>query len=88
MKKVALVLVCSLLSSVLAFGGDTLDLDNPEDAVKALRKTQCHLEDGKPAVFWWSGNAYSRVPGEKDRHLFAYQAMSAAITRTAAAKIA
>jgi len=36
MKKLALVLVCALLSSALALGGETLDLDNPEDAVKDL----------------------------------------------------
>jgi hypothetical protein len=82
MKKLALVLVSSLFSSALAFGGDTLDLDDPEDAVKALRKTQCHLEDGKPAVYWWTGNVYSRVPGEKDRHLFSYQAMNVRACKT------
>ncbi len=82
MKKLALALVCSLFSTALVFGGDTLDLDNPEDAVKALRKTQCHLEDGKPAVFWWTGHVYSRVAGEKDRLLFSYQAMNVRACQT------
>ena len=82
MKKLALVLVCTLFSTALVFGGDTLDLDNPEDAVKALRKTQCNLEDGKPAVYSWSGHVYSRVPGEKDRLLFSYEAMNVRACKT------
>jgi hypothetical protein len=59
-----------------------LDLNNPDDAVKALRKFQASLEDGKPVVFWWQGNIYSRIPGERDRLLFTYQGMNvrAAVT--------
>lgn len=55
---------------------DRLDVSRPDDAVKAMQKLQCHLEDGKPAVYWWSGNVYSRVPGERDRLLFSYEAMN------------
>jgi hypothetical protein len=76
MKKLALVLVCAMFSSALVFGGETLDLDDPEDAVKAMQKVVCHLEEGKPATYWWTGKVYSRVPGEKDRLLFKYQAMN------------
>ena len=54
----------------------TMDLDDSEDAVRAMRKLQCHLEDGKPAIYSWTGNAYSRVPGEKDRLLFTYEGMN------------
>jgi len=53
-----------------------LDLANPDDAVKAMRKIQSTLEDGKPTTFYFYGNVYSRMPGEKDRHLFSYQAMN------------
>ena len=82
MKKLALVLACALLSSALALAGETLDLDDPEDAVRALRKTQCYLQDGKPAVYWWSGHVYSRVPGERDRLLFTYEAMNVRACKT------
>lgn len=47
-----------------------LDLSKPKDALKANRKILCSLEDGKAAVFHWEGRMYSRVEGERDRHLF------------------
>jgi hypothetical protein len=59
-----------------------LDLNNPDDAVKAMRKFQSSLVDGKPVVYWWQGNIYSRVPGEKDRLLFTYQGMNVRATKT------
>lgn len=59
-----------------------LDLNNPDDAVKASRKIQSSLEDGKPVTFWFQGSVYSRVPGEADRMLFAYQAMNIRATHT------
>ena len=76
------LILALLMSTAMAQGQDALDLADPEDAVKALRKTQCHLEDGKPAVYWWEGNVYSRVPGEKDRLLFSYQAMNVRACKT------
>lgn len=69
-----LILTTGLAAETLA--AEPLDLDDPNDAVKALRKLQCHMEDGKPAIYWWSGVTYSRVPGEKDRHLFDYEGMN------------
>jgi len=59
-----------------------LDLNNPDDAVKAMRKFQASLEDGKPVVFWWQGNIYSRIPGERDRLLFTYQGMNVRASAT------
>ena len=53
-----------------------IDLSKPEGALAADRKMQCSLEDGKPAVFWWKGGAFSRVPGERDRHLFNVEGMN------------
>lgn len=46
------------------------------DQVEAYRRMQCSLEDGKPAVYWWHGRAYSRVPGEPDRLLFRVEGMN------------
>lgn len=48
----------------------TFDLSKPEDALKVARKMSCSLEDGKTIIYWWKGGAFSRVPGERDRHLF------------------
>lgn len=82
MKKLLLAVVCIAFLVSSAFAAEPLDMAKPEDNVKALRKTQCHLEDGKPAVFWWTGNVFSRVPGEKDRLLFSYQAMNVRACKT------
>jgi hypothetical protein len=59
-----------------------LDLSNPDDALKAARKMQSSLEDGKPGVFWFQGGVYSRIPGERDRLLFVYQAMNVRASKT------
>lgn len=53
-----------------------LDPNNPDDAVRAMRKFQSSLVDGKPVVYWWQGTVYSRVPGERDRLLFVYHGMN------------
>jgi hypothetical protein len=74
-------LVIILLLGVPA-SAQRLDLDNPEGAVKAMRKLMASLEDGKPALYWWQGNVYSRVPGEKDRLLFTYHGMNVRASKT------
>ncbi len=76
----SLVLIPLLICGAVA--AEPLDLDDPTDAVKAMRKLQCHLEDGKPAIYWWSGATYSRVPGEKDRKLFEYEGMNVRACKT------
>lgn len=53
-----------------------LDIDDPEDAIQAMRKLQCSTVDGKPTYYWWYGNVYSRIPGERDRLLFQYHGMN------------
>ncbi|MEM7583713.1 MAG: DUF1838 family protein [Acidobacteriota bacterium] len=70
------------LAAIAATPVSALDLDKPEDNVKAMRKLQCHMEDGKPAIYWWSGTTYSRVPGEKDRRLFIYEGMNIRTCKT------
>ncbi|NEO80618.1 DUF1838 family protein [Moorena sp. SIO4G3] len=54
----------------------SLDLNEPKDALTAYRKIFCSLTDGKPVIYWWKGQVYSRIPGEKDRHLFNIQGMN------------
>ena len=56
--------------SVGAAHAQTLDLNDPNDAIKATQKFNCSLEEGETIVYWWQGSAYSRVPGEKDTKLF------------------
>ena len=46
------------------------------DSVTAHRRIQCSIEDAKPAVYGWTGYAFSRVPGESDRRLFAVDGMN------------
>ncbi len=70
----SLAITCLLASSL--FAQAKLDLNQPEDVVKVMQKVQCSLEDGKPAVYWWQGSVYSRVPGERDRHLFNVEGMN------------
>ncbi len=68
-------LACVVLSAPPAFAGQ-LDLDNPDDAFTAARKTQCSTIDGQQITWWWHGKAYSRRQGERDRHLFNVEGMN------------
>ena len=54
----------------------TIDIGTPEGAVAAFRKVQCSTEDGRPTVYYWVGETYSRVPGEPDRLLFRFEGMN------------
>ena len=56
--------------------GAQLDVNDPDDVIRLLMKTRCSLNDGDTALYWWEGRMYSRVPGEKDRHLFNVQGMN------------
>jgi hypothetical protein len=53
-----------------------LDLATPEGALAAMRKIQCSTRDNVPATYWWVGDMYSRVPGERDRLLFKVEGMN------------
>lgn len=59
-----------------------LDLSRPEDVIRAQRRIHCSLEDGKPVVFYWRGGVMSRVPGERDRHLFNVEGMNIRACKT------
>lgn len=52
------------------------DPAKPEDALRLAQKMNCSLVEGDVVVYWWQGGAYSRVPGERDRHLFNVQGMN------------
>ena len=59
-----------------------LNPDNPEDAVKIMRKVSSSLIDNEPTYFWFYGSVYSHKLGEKDRHLFDYQGLNVRATKT------
>lgn len=73
----------TLACAAMAFAGmgmaaeaRTLDPNVPEDAVEISKRLQCGEADGEPAVYYWSGRGYSRVRGERDRHLFNLEGMN------------
>ena len=59
-----------------------LSMDNPTDAIKMNRKVTSSLKDGENCFYFWSGNVFSRVPGEKDRLLFIYNGMNVRASKT------
>ena len=72
-------LITALLLAGIAAAPATarmLDPSKPEDALEISKRTQCGEKDGQPAVYYWSGNVYSRVEGERDRLLFRGEGMN------------
>jgi len=68
-----------LLPALLALFAATAHAAMPApgaEQLEAFRRMQCSVEDGKEAVYWWVGRAYSRVPGEADRLLFRVEGMN------------
>ena len=55
---------------------ETLDVTDPDQALLAGNKLICANEPGEVSLYWWQGVVYSRIPGEKDRHLFDVQGMN------------
>ena len=74
-----LTLACAAMALAgmgMAAEARTLDPNVPEDAIEISKRLQCGEADGEPAVYYWSGHAYSRVRGERDRHLFNLEGMN------------
>ncbi len=59
-----------------------LDLNNPEDVLKTDRKIQSSLKDGEESVYYWEGSVYTRIAGERDKHLFKYWGMNIRATKS------
>jgi len=57
-------------------GAAMIDPATAEGYVQLNRKIHCSLEDSSPQVYQWFGRAWSRVPGERDRHLFNLDGMN------------
>lgn len=69
----ATALACAAAAPVTA---RQLDPAKPADALEIMKRTQCGVRDGEPAVYYWSGKVYSRVQGEPDRLLFHGEGMN------------
>ncbi len=72
--RIALLGLAGLVAA--SAGAAQLKLDTPRDHLIAMRKIQCSLKDGEVVTWYWNGYAYSRVPGEPDRLLFAVEGMN------------
>jgi hypothetical protein len=69
-------LTALLLLGLAAPASAQLDPKNPDHAFKMNTKVICSTKAGEWSVFYWEGTVYSRIRGEKDRHLFNVAAMS------------
>ncbi len=65
-----------LALAAVAAGAAELDPATAEGNIAINRKIHCSMEDASPQVYQWFGRAYSRVPGEPDRHLFNLDGMN------------
>lgn len=75
--KILNFLTAALVSTaVSATHAETIDPNTVEGKVKLNRKIQCSLNDGEEMIYHWTGKAYSRVRGERDRHLFNLDGMN------------
>ena len=78
-RKLPLALGLMLTASLLWAPGidaETLDVSDPDQALLANNKLICANEPGEVSLYWCQGVVYSRIPGEKDRHLFDVQGMN------------
>lgn len=53
-----------------------IDPTTPDGFVQVSRKVQCSLNDAEPQIYTFQGSAYSRVPGERDKHVFNLDGMN------------
>ena len=71
MRSSTLFIVICLLAVAIAPPAPASEVYEGEKALEILRKMYCGtVEDGRLRFGTWEGRAYSRVQGEKDRHLF------------------
>lgn len=70
-----LVTLMALCSAALT-AAEGLDPADPADAILLAQKMNCSLNEGETVLYWWQGGAMSRMPGEKDRHIFNVQGMN------------
>ncbi len=74
----AVLLGCALTGMIVSGPANArlLDPAKPDDAIEIMKRAQCGVRDGVPAIYHWSGRVYSRVQGEPDRLLFSGEGMN------------
>jgi len=78
-----LLLTLLIIGAAPSFAKDRkLDPANPDDQIRLQVKIFCSLVEGRPTLYWWSGNMYSRVAGEPHRLLFKVHGMNIRQCRT------
>lgn len=70
------LLAISLAAIATPASAKMLNPNVPVEALEIMQRAQCGEADGKPALYSWSGNVYSRVRGEPDKLLFKGQGMN------------
>jgi len=75
-RRLALQMAPVLALAFATVSAAQLDPATAEGHIAINRKIHCSLEDASPQVYQWFGRAYSRVPGEPDRHLFNLDGMN------------
>lgn len=78
-RRPVLLAACALLFAASAHAKTpkgAIDLATPEGATLAGRKTQCSAVDNVPVTYTFHGEAFARVPGERDRKLFEVEGMN------------
>jgi len=70
-------IIATALAGVVALTGlpataksKKIDLNTPEGVNLVGRKIQCGALDNTPTIYYFHGEGYARVPGERDRKLF------------------
>lgn len=76
MRRTFLAAVALTLALGAPAAAQRLDPAKPDDAFRMSTKQFCSLKEGEVSVHYWEGTVYSRIRGEKDRHLFNVAAMS------------
>ncbi len=59
-----------------AANANKIDLDSDTAYVEVNRKLQCSLKDNEETTFSFWGNAYARIPGQRDTKLFSLMGMN------------
>lgn len=76
LRSVLLATAALAAAAALPASARQLDPAKPADALEIMKRVQCGVRDGEPAVYYWSGKVYSRVTGEPDRLLFHGEGMN------------
>lgn len=72
---ISTLIACFVLTTTQLLAAE-IDPDTGEGYVKLNRKLHCSTVDGEETTYYWWGRVYSRVTGERDKHLFNVEGMN------------